>query len=58
MAVKPVDITQQATAPTTAALRVKNPERVAAEKAIAEKARQAREAQKKALTKAAEMLNN
>jgi len=41
MSVKQVDITQQATAPTTAAPRVKNPERVAAMKAIEEKARQA-----------------
>jgi len=58
MSAEQVDITQQATAPTTAAPRVKNPKRVAAGKAIAEKTRQAREAQKKALAKAAAIIAN
>ena len=53
----PVDSTQQVTSktPTT---RQKNPKRVAAGKAIAEKTRQAREAQKKALAEAQIILAN
>jgi len=58
MSAEQVDITQQATAPTTGAPRVKNPKRVAAGKAISEKTRQAREAQKKALAKAAAIIAN
>ena len=58
MSEEQADITQQATAPTTAAPRVKNPKRVAAGKAIAEKTKQAREAQKKALAKAAAIIAN
>ena len=50
-------ITQQATAPTPKT-RAKNPKRVAAGKAIAEKTRQAREAQKKTLAKAAAIIAN
>ena len=48
---QPVDTTQQVTSktPTT---RQKNPKRVAAGKAITDKTRQAREAQKKALAEA------
>jgi len=42
-----VDITQQATTPTATTQRVKNPKRVAAGKATAEKNRLAREQQKK-----------
>jgi len=60
MSEEPVDITQQAAAPTptTAAPRTKNPKRVAAGKAIAEKTRQAREAQKKTLAKAVAIIAN
>jgi len=58
MSEEQADITQQATAPTTAAPRVKNPKRVAAGKTIAEKTKQAREAQKKALAKAAAIIAN
>jgi len=58
MSEEQADITQQATAPTTAAPRVKNPKRVAAGKAIAEKTKQVREAQKKALAKAAAIIAN
>jgi len=60
MSEEQADITEQATAPTptTAAPHVKNPKRVAAGKAIAEKRRQAREAQKKALAKAAAIIAN
>ena len=58
MSEEQADITQQATAPTTAAPRVKNPKRVAAGKAIAEKTKEAREAQKKALAKAAAIIAN
>jgi len=57
MSAEQVDITQQVTAPTTVP-RVKNPKRVAAGKAIAEKMRQAREAQKKVLAKAAAIIAN
>ena len=55
-----VDITQQATTPTptTAPQRVKNPKRVAAGKATAEKTRQAREQQKKAAAEAAIIIAN
>jgi len=42
------DVTQQATTPTAATQRVKNPKRVAAGKMVAERTRQAREQQKKA----------
>ena len=55
-----VDITQQATTPTptTAPQRVKNPKRVAAGKAVAEKTRLAREQQKKAAAEAAIIIAN
>ena len=53
-----VDITQQATTPTTAPKRVKNPKRVAAGKAVAEKTRLAREQQKKAAAEAAIIIAN
>ena len=54
-----VDITQQATTPTpTTAPRAKNPKRVAAGKATAEKTRQAREQQKKAAAEAAIIIAN
>ena len=53
-----VDITQQATTPTTAPKRVKNPKRVAAGKAVAEKTRLAREQQKKATAEAAIIIAN
>ena len=52
-----VDITQQATTPTTAP-RVKNPKRVAAGKAVAERTRLAREQQKKAAAEAAVIIAN
>ena len=55
-----VDITQQATTstPTTAPKHVKNPKRVAAGKAVAEKTRLAREQQKKAAAEAAIIIAN
>ena len=54
-----VDITQQATTPTpTTAPRVKNPKRVAAGKAVAERTRLAREQQKKAAAEAAVIIAN
>ena len=55
-----VDITQQATTPTptTAPKREKNPKRVAAGKAVAEKTRLAREEQKKAAAEAAIIIAN
>ena len=55
-----VDITQQATTPTptTAPQRVKNPKRVAAGKAVAERTRLAREQQKKAAAEAAVIIAN
>ena len=54
---QPVDTTQQVTSktPTT---RQKNPKRVAAGKATAEKTKQAREAQKKALAEAQVIIAN
>ena len=56
-----VDITQQATTtiltPTTAA-RIKNPKRVAAGKAVAERTRRAREEQRKAAAEAAVIIAN
>ena len=54
---QPVDMTQQVTSkiPTT---KPKNPKRVAAGKAIAEKTRQAHEAQKKALVEAQVIIAN
>lgn len=57
---EPVDITQQATIPTpTTAPHLKNPKRVAAGKLVAERTRQAREQQKKALADAeAKIANN
>ena len=55
-----VDITQQATTPTptTAPQRAKNPKRVAAGKAVAERTRLAREQQKKAAAEAAVIIAN
>ena len=54
-----VDITQQATTPTpTTAPRAKNPKRVAAGKAVAERTRLAREQQKKAAAEAAVIIAN
>ena len=55
-----VDITQQATTttPTTTPKHVKNPKRVAAGKAVAEKTRLAREQQKKAAAEAAIIIAN
>ena len=54
-----VDITQQATTPTpTTAPRAKNPKRVAAGKAVAERTRLAREQQKKAAAEAAIIIAN
>ena len=55
-----VDITQQATTPTptTAPQHVKNPKRVAAGKAVAEKTRLAHEQQKKAAAEAAIIIAN
>jgi len=52
-----VDTTQQVTS-TTPTTKQKNPKRVAAGKPIAEKTRQAREAQKKALVEAQAMIAN
>ena len=52
-----VDIKQQATTPTPAA-RMKNPKRVAAGKAVAERTRLAREQQKKAAAEAAIIIAN
>ena len=57
MADSEVDTTQQVTSPTPAT-KIKNPKRVAAGKAIAEKTRQAREQQKKALAEAQVILAN
>ena len=54
---QPVDTTQQVTSPTPAK-KIKNPKRVAAGKAVAEKTRQAREQQKKALAEAQVILAN
>ena len=54
MADSEVDTTQQVTSPTP----LKNPKRVAAGKAVAEKTRQAREQQKKALAEAQVILAN
>ena len=54
-----VDITQQATTPTpTTAPRAKNPKRVAAGKAVAERTRLAREQQKKAVAEASVIIAN
>ena len=55
-----VDIKQQATTPTptTAPQRAKNPKRVAAGKAVAEKTRLAREQQKNAAAEAAVIIAN
>ena len=54
-----VDITQQATTPTpTTAPRAKNPKRVAAGKAVAERTLLAREQQKKAAAEAAIIIAN
>ena len=55
-----VDIKQQATTPTptTAPQRAKNPKRVAAGKAVAERTRLAREQQKKAAAEAAVIIAN
>ena len=54
-----VDITKQATTPTpTTAPRAKNPKRVAAGKAVAERTRLAREQQKKAAAEAAIIIAN
>ena len=54
-----VNITQQATTPTpTTAPRAKNPKRVAAGKAVAERTRLAREQQKKAAAEAAVIIAN
>ena len=54
-----VDITQQATTPTpTTAPRAKNPKRVAAGKAVAERTWLAREQQKKAAAEAAVIIAN
>ena len=56
-----VDITQQATTPTTiptTAARMKNPKRVAAGKLVAERMRLAREQQKKAAAEAAVIIAN
>ena len=55
---KQVDITQQATTPTATPKHVKNPKRVAAGKAVAEKTRLAREQQKKAAAEAAIIIAN
>jgi len=52
-----VDSTQQVTS-TIPVTKIKNPKRAAAGKAIAEKTRQAREAQKKALVEAQAMIPN
>ena len=52
---KSVDTTQQVTSQTPA-IKQENPKRVAAGKAIAERTRIAREAQKKALIKAESMI--
>ena len=57
MADSEVDTTQQVTSPTPAT-KIKNPKRVAAGKAVAEKTRQAREQQKKALAEAQVILAN
>ena len=54
---QPVDTTQQVTSKTPAT-KQKNPKRVAAGKAIAERTRIAREAQKKALIEAQSMIAN
>ena len=54
---QPVDTSQQVTSPTPAK-KIKNPKRVAAGKAIAEKMRLAREAQKKALDEANAIIAN
>jgi len=51
------DITQQATSPTPKQ-HVKNPKRVAAGKAVAERTRKAREEQKKAAAKASVIIAN
>jgi len=51
------DTTQQVTS-NIPATKIKNPKRVAAGKAIAEKTRQAREAQKKALAEAQVIIAN
>ena len=58
MADSEVDTTQQATSETPPATKQKNPKRVAAGKATAEKTRQAREAQKKELAEARAMIAN
>ena len=55
---KQVDITQQATTPTPIPKHVKNPKRVAAGKAVAEKTRLAREQQKKTAAEAAIIIAN
>ena len=53
-----VDITQQATTPTTTTQRAKNPKRVAAGKLVAERTRLAREQQKKAAAEATVIIAN
>ena len=57
---KPVDATQQVTSqkPATPATKQKNPNRVAAGKAVAERTKMAREAQKKALIEAQSIIAN
>ena len=52
------DITQQVTSPTPTTWPAKNPKRVAAGKLIAERVKQAREAQKKAAAEAAVIIEN
>ena len=51
------EITQQATSPTPATEPAKNPKRVAAGKLVAERMRQAREAQKKAAAEVAAIIS-
>ena len=57
MADSEVDTTQQVTS-TTPVTKIKNPKRVAAGKAIAEKTKQAREAQRKKLAEADVIIAN
>ena len=52
------EITQQETSPTPTTKPTKNPKRVAAGKLVAERTRQAREAQKKAAAEAAAIVGN
>ena len=53
-----VDITQQATTPTTTPQRAKNPKRVAAGKLVAERTWRARKEQRKAAAEAAVIIGN